>query len=925
MLLLVVAALCACSSVFAQEFAGQYFSGTGDTDYLQLLDISRRMWAADPVYQTVPMLYSGGSDGLLEGPTWDAWWTQNSYGTTMTSLPFMDAAVFRWTRHSQEWWFDHMANGSQAEYGGNQGWAPDGCLCDDGGPTYCNYKQGDGNVPIHDWTLEETLSAVIMQAELLLISRNETAIAHFLPLFLRTLNLIESRRDTTVNMLLSGPSSNLLAPSFAAWKLEDGKYAHAYLAGLSISYIAALNRVLELETLMGNEYYVALYSERIEATYDGLFNFLAPTGDYFVKSIDPNGTVHGVLGQDIHGYFETSPNHDAIAWRVVDDALAEKIFARIVSLGSDLRPNVFVLPNYPGYDDMEGSPPYEGLWSYGYWVNGGVWTTCEARMIMAYYRLGATDDCAASVRQILTFADIWRMDNPLTNFGASVYQPSEPINLTIDAFGSPSAFIRGLFEYLYQAFTLTLIPHVPTNVTQLQQNFGIRWGAYMLFIDCSGNSSSGIQQVTINGIANHPALSFNATAAILTYSLMPTASPLSLLSVNSSILTASTRVNISLTFSASSSAMSSSNDRSEATPRTPTGPKPSDRFPAGPGGITAGLNLWLKASDLSLQEGDPVALWTDASPEGNNAHQGSTNLQPIYHSTSFNGFPSVSFDGINDYLEGILLLPENKTIIAAFRDTGSTTLCCSGMFFTSSCNGLETAMDEAGNVHLMLDWAGSSDEGLAVINNLTIVASLTYSNINATMYLESCIDDFDGAVSSPSLTYMVGSRGADPAHADRYFKGDIAEIAVFNRTLSDSERMSVVNYMTAEWSINNPNPKCVPQYNCSIPPSIAPQLEQADNFLQLLAGNETTQETYVQAHASLFVANMAAYVTRCEMLTNGTLSPLPSPTSDAAALQSYLTTAQQLWQGLVSVLGNYQTSADPLAQLLSQLWAEAKL
>ncbi len=118
---------------------------------------------------------SGSDDGMLEGPTWNAWWTQNSYGTTMTSLPFMDATVFRWTRHSQEWWFDHMANGSQpvyvctrkalasynalicesswmiefinaTRYGGDQGYAPDGCLCDDGGPSYCNYKQVCGYI-----------------------------------------------------------------------------------------------------------------------------------------------------------------------------------------------------------------------------------------------------------------------------------------------------------------------------------------------------------------------------------------------------------------------------------------------------------------------------------------------------------------------------------------------------------------------------------------------------------------------------------------------------------------------------------------------------------------------------------------------------------------------------------------------------------
>jgi hypothetical protein len=44
----------------------------------------------------------------------------------------------------------------------------------------------------------------------------------------------------------------------------------------------------------------------------------------------------------------------AIAWRVVDDELSQKIFNRIESLGSNIRPNTFILPNYPGYDDMVG-------------------------------------------------------------------------------------------------------------------------------------------------------------------------------------------------------------------------------------------------------------------------------------------------------------------------------------------------------------------------------------------------------------------------------------------------------------------------------------------------------------------------------------------------------------------------------------------
>jgi hypothetical protein len=124
----------------AQSFAGKWVSGEGDTEYLALLDTARRAWEADPEFQSVPQLYSGSQDGLLEGPTWDAWWTQNSYGTSMTSFPFLPEAAFAWTRHSQAWWFNNMADGTQL-YSGNQGWAPDGCLCDNGSPTSCNYKQ----------------------------------------------------------------------------------------------------------------------------------------------------------------------------------------------------------------------------------------------------------------------------------------------------------------------------------------------------------------------------------------------------------------------------------------------------------------------------------------------------------------------------------------------------------------------------------------------------------------------------------------------------------------------------------------------------------------------------------------------------------------------------------------------------------------
>jgi hypothetical protein len=355
------------------------------------------------------------------------------------------------------------------------------------------YKQGDGRIDIHDWGVEFTAAGLLLQAELLLISRDEKAISHYLPKLERCANFIESRRDPKNNLFLAGPAGNLLAPSYAGWKHPDGSYGMAYLTGLSITYIVALDRLIELEKLVGDVQKAELYSERRWLAWKGL-QLLTTEEGYFIKSLDPDGTRHGVYGAVKHGYFEATPNHDAIAFRVVDDVQAEKIYAKISSIPG-LRPYDFIITNYPSLDDMYEKP--EGLWAFGTWVNGGAWSTCEARMIMAYYRLGKYEDARRSMKRLLTFARRFRMDNPFTKFGSDVYQPNEPINLTYDAFGPPAAMIRGLFEYIYSAEGLTLLPHIPPNITELEQLFPIRFGKKRLYISTVGHGA--VSAVWVNG------------------------------------------------------------------------------------------------------------------------------------------------------------------------------------------------------------------------------------------------------------------------------------------------------------------------------------------------------------------------------------------------------------------------------------------
>jgi hypothetical protein len=490
-LFLIAAGLC-----LAQQFDGKHYRGTGDAEYLQLLDIAARMMGPDPEFQNLSMLYAPRWNGMNEGPTWNMWWIQNSYGTTYAALPLLREPFVRFIENSNEMWFEQMGDGKR---GGcpsipRLNWvAPDGALCDAAAPGCIIYRQGDGKADSHDWGMEFTAAGVILKAEELLISRDAKAIARYLPMLERSVNFIETRRDPRNNLFWVGTAGNLMAPSYAGYRKPDGTYDKAYLAGLSITYIAGLDRVIELEKLAGHPEKAALYAQRRELARKGLPGLMTRKG-YFVKSIDPDGTRHGVFGAAKHGYFEAAPNHDAIAFRVVDDAQAGKIYANIAAI-PQLRPYGLIITNYPSLDDMYEKP--EGLWRFGNWVNGGHWSTCEARMMLGYYRLGKYADARKSMEQILTFAKRFRMDNNLTNFGSEVYQPKEPINITYDAFAIPAALRRGLFEYLYRADSLTILPHIPSGITELQQLDPARFGNKRLYLATFG--SGPVRRVEING------------------------------------------------------------------------------------------------------------------------------------------------------------------------------------------------------------------------------------------------------------------------------------------------------------------------------------------------------------------------------------------------------------------------------------------
>jgi hypothetical protein len=72
-----------------------------------------------------------------------------------------------------------------------------------------------------------------------------------------------------------------------------------------------------------------------------------------------------------------------------------------------------------------------------------------------------------------------------------------------------------------------------------------------------------------------------------------------------------------------------------------------------------------RASELALDNDDPVTTWPDEGSGGNDLTQGTGGLQPVYKAATFNSGPAVEFDGDDDKLQTAdysAALPQPNTI-----------------------------------------------------------------------------------------------------------------------------------------------------------------------------------------------------------------------------------------------------------------------
>lgn len=245
----------------------------------------------------------------------------------------------------------------------------------------------------------------------------------------------------------------------------------------------------------------------------------------------------------------------------------------------------------------------------------------------------------------------------------------------------------------------------------------------------------------------------------------------------------------------------------------------------GPGGVgsTSENILWLKADDLSLNNGDPVSSWSDASGNGNSVSQSTSDKQPTYQvNSSINNGPAIRFDGLKDQATGDEL---NAADGATLDGMGALTIfsvvnpssfdgVAQGIVSKRSSQTTEESysMFIYDNQNLYMDFPDSENReaatGYIFSTNTTAIASGKFDGSLANPRVSARVDGTgltmgDGSVSitaipnEPSSLY-IGQLGGNH---DTYFTGDMAEIIAYNVALNSAQQTIVENYLSTKYNV----------------------------------------------------------------------------------------------------------------------------
>lgn len=252
--------------------------------------------------------------------------------------------------------------------------------------------------------------------------------------------------------------------------------------------------------------------------------------------------------------------------------------------------------------------------------------------------------------------------------------------------------------------------------------------------------------------------------------------------------------------------------------------------------VTNGLTAWFKAdAGVTTNASGRVLSWADQSVNGNNAtpYNGAA-YSPTYVSSGLNGLPVLSFDGSHFYGDNLTLanpldLSSGASVFVVALNANRKNY--NGLVHLGNTADPFSLAVPGGKDDLAIYWqVGSSGGGAPVSGNplyaVNSADSYLFGNDSGPAtnnpYLYSVVAAAGGATQRvnqvdvtlatvgsyflPTNTASIASIGVGYGYYSSGLEGYIAEVLIYNTTLSDTERLYVEAYLDGKYSLGIPEP-----------------------------------------------------------------------------------------------------------------------
>jgi prepilin-type N-terminal cleavage/methylation domain-containing protein len=236
-------------------------------------------------------------------------------------------------------------------------------------------------------------------------------------------------------------------------------------------------------------------------------------------------------------------------------------------------------------------------------------------------------------------------------------------------------------------------------------------------------------------------------------------------------------------------------------------------------GLVAWYEPTLEKSFDEAEENDNtgVSRWYDINPTSTNKNdliQTDANRRPLFISNAVNGLPSLRFNGVNTYLQSSGFIPEHNSvnfsifIVHLNLDVSNIRAIFCNRFGPAPYNDLRgfVIYSSSGTYSGTYGtgsggWSGPA--GFSTSNGVKDIIAVIGSNTNVSLYRNGSAPIVSNMNYAPnrSRSTSVGSMTACELNDVYFYNGFISEIILYNRNISNDERIDVEKYLAKKWAI----------------------------------------------------------------------------------------------------------------------------